>query len=154
MRGVLRMDHWLILYIDDNAHTIRGFCGNFFVLRRSCAPPPPPQVCKWIHFHLPGQINAIKFSSRSIFKKTDKCFGVCIVNMSMAWTLCSPHPSQYHWNPLLRIKNILRNIFDWAFWRWIPLYSHVIAREASLIGTIAWDVYLGFSLCRGGRINY
>jgi hypothetical protein len=26
--------------------------------------------------------------------------------------LSAPPPSQYDWNPLLRIKNILRNIFD------------------------------------------
>jgi hypothetical protein len=46
-----------------------------------CLLPPPPPVCKWIHFRLLGwQINLGKFSCRSILWKNDKCFGVCIVN--------------------------------------------------------------------------
>ncbi len=50
------------------------FRGNFCVLRRSGATPPPAPTPLW-------QINGGKFSCRSIFlRKADKCFGVCIVN--------------------------------------------------------------------------
>ncbi len=65
--------------IDSDLVPSDSFCGNFYVLRRSCATPPPPHpphpphppVCKWIHFRLlKWQITAWKFSCRSIFKKS------------------------------------------------------------------------------------